>query len=58
MTLDPAIGRTEGDPEIRELLAASVGINLAMDFLPEAFAFNPLLRPGPDCGSGLPHRLV
>ena len=47
MTLDPAIGRTEGDPEIRELLAASAGINLAMDFLPEAFAFNPLLRPGP-----------
>ena len=48
MTLDPAIGRTEGDPEIRDLLAASAGINLAMHFLPEAFAFNPLLRPGPD----------
>ena len=47
MDLDPAIGRTEGDPEIRELLAASAGVNLGMDFLPEAFAFNPLLRPGP-----------
>lgn len=48
MTLDPAIGRNEGDPEIRDLLQASAGLNLAMDFLPEAFAFNPLLRPGPD----------
>lgn len=48
MALDPAIARTEGDPEIRDLLAASSGLNLAMDFLPEAFAFNPLLRPGPD----------
>jgi hypothetical protein len=33
MDLDTAIGRNEPDPEIRDLLLASVGLNLGMDFL-------------------------
>ena len=32
--LDPALGRAEPDGEIRELLKASAGLNLGMDYLP------------------------
>lgn len=48
--LDPAIGRNEPHEEIQDLLAASEGLNLAMDFLPGALAFDPLLadRTDPD----------
>src|SRR6201996_675851 len=31
--LDPAFGRTEPDPEIQDLLKASVGLNLALHYL-------------------------
>lgn len=48
LELDPAFGRTEGDPEILALLHASAGLNLGMAFLPMAFAFSPLLEPAPD----------
>jgi hypothetical protein len=41
MDLDEAIGRNEADPEIRDLLMASVGLNLGMDFLPGATMFDP-----------------
>lgn len=41
MELDEAIGRNEPDPEIRDLLLASVGLNLGMDFLPGATMFDP-----------------
>ena len=34
VTLDPDIGRTEPDGEIRDLLKASVGLNLGVDYLP------------------------
>lgn len=44
MTLDPALGKNERDPEIRELLTASSGLNLALRYLPSAFAFNELLK--------------
>jgi len=39
--VDSALGRNEGDPEIRSLLDASVGLNLAMDFLPGSVMFDP-----------------
>lgn len=45
--LDPAIGRNERDPEIQDLLHASVGLNLGFAFLPQASAFNLLLKPKP-----------
>ena len=39
--LDPAIATAEPDPEIQDLLRASAGTNLGVDFLPEALPFNP-----------------
>ncbi len=46
--LDPILGRSEGDPEIQELIAASAGLNLALDYLPGSFAFEPAVGPLPD----------
>lgn len=41
MEVDAALGRNEPDPEIRELLKASVGLNLALDYLPGSIMFDP-----------------
>src|SRR3984893_11685547 len=35
--LDPVLGRNEPDPEIKDLINASAGLNLALDFLPGSF---------------------
>jgi HipA-like protein len=40
--LDPRIGVSEPDPEIQDLLRASEGVNLGVDFLPGSFGFDPL----------------
>lgn len=40
--LDPQLGVREPDEEIQDLLVASVGLNLAVDFLPGALGFEPL----------------
>jgi hypothetical protein len=42
MELDPVLGRSEPDFEIQNLLKASAGLNLALDFLPGALAFDAL----------------
>lgn len=39
--VDTALADTEPDPEIQELIRASGGTNLAIDYLPGAFAFDP-----------------
>jgi hypothetical protein len=39
--LDPALGRAEPDPEIQDLLLASPGTNLGVDFLPGALPYSP-----------------
>lgn len=39
--VDPALGRNEPDGEIQDLITASAGLNLAVDFLPGALAFDP-----------------
>ena len=39
--VDAALGRTEPDEEVRDLLRASVGLNLAMDYLPGSVMFDP-----------------
>ena len=39
--MDAVLGRTEPDPEIRELLRASAGLNLGLDYLPGALNFDP-----------------
>jgi hypothetical protein len=41
-TLDPRIALSEPDPEIQDLLRASEGLNLAVDFLPGSAGFDPL----------------
>lgn len=41
MEVDATLGRNEPDPEIRDLLQASVGLNLAVDFLPGSVMFDP-----------------
>jgi hypothetical protein len=42
MELDPVLGRSEPDYEIRSLIKASAGLNLALDYLPGALEFNLL----------------
>jgi len=39
--LDEAFGRAERDPEIQIPLKASAGLNLALDYLPGSFMFDP-----------------
>lgn len=46
--LDPALGRNEPDGEIRDLLKASAGLNLALDYLPGSVTFDPVADPAPD----------
>ena len=40
--LDPRIAVSEPDPEIQDLLRASEGLNLGVDFLPGSSGFDPL----------------
>jgi hypothetical protein len=44
LEVDAAFGRTEGDPEIRELLARSAGLNLGVGYLGGAVGFDPAAR--------------
>jgi hypothetical protein len=46
--LNQALGPSEPDAEIRDLLTASAGLNLGLCYLPNAFAFNLLLQPPPE----------
>lgn len=39
--LDSAFGRTEPDPEIQDLLKASVGLNIALHYLSGSITFDP-----------------
>jgi hypothetical protein len=50
MELDPQLGAAEPDPEIQELIAASGGRNVALDFLPGALTYSPAAgdAPAPD----------
>jgi hypothetical protein len=46
--LDPQLGAAEPDPEIQDLIAASGGRNVALDFLPGALTYSPAVGPAPD----------
>jgi hypothetical protein len=46
--LDPVLSNAEPDPEIQELLKASAGLNLALDYLPGSLAFAPAASPMPE----------
>lgn len=49
LDLDPEIGRREPDQEVQELLQASSGINLGMDFLPGSLGYDGVAwRPPPE----------
>jgi hypothetical protein len=47
-TVDPALARAEPDPEIQELIEASAGENLGVDFLPGALPFTAAADIDPD----------
>lgn len=52
--LDPELARTEPDPEIQDLLRASAGLNLALDYLPGSVMFDPLAeKPDADLASAI-----
>ena len=42
VNLDPDIAKTEPDPEIQDLIRASGGLNLGLDYLPGSVMFNPV----------------
>lgn len=44
MNIDPTLGRNEPDYEIRQLLKASAGLNLALDYLPGSVTFDLAAR--------------
>jgi hypothetical protein len=46
--IDPVLGAAEPDPEIQELITASAGSNLGVDFLPGALPYTPAGRWVPD----------
>ncbi len=43
--LDPELARSEPDPEIQDLIRASAGLNLALDYLPGSLGFDPIATP-------------
>jgi hypothetical protein len=50
--LDAELARTEPDPEIQDLIRSSAGLNLALDYLPSAVTFDPLVhQPAADLAS-------
>lgn len=50
--LDADLARTEPDPEIADLIRASGGLNLGLDYLPGSVAFDPVVeRPAADLAS-------
>jgi hypothetical protein len=52
VNLDPEIAKTEPDPEIQDLIRASGGLNLGLDYLPGSIMFNPVAdKPDADLAS-------
>ena len=52
--LDPDLARTEPDPEIQDLIRASGGLNVALDYLPGAVTFDPVThRPATALASAI-----
>ena len=52
VNLDPEIAKTEPDPEIQDLIRASGGVNLGLDYLPGSVMFDPVAeKPNADLAS-------
>ena len=47
VTLDARIAKYEADEEVQDLLTASVGLNLGVDFLPGSFGYDGSRPPSP-----------
>jgi hypothetical protein len=48
LDLDPEIARYEADEEVQDLINASTGLNLGIDFLPGSFGYDPTSTPDAD----------
>ena len=48
ISLDPRIAKYEADEEVQDLLTASVGTNLGVDFLPGSLGYDGSRPPDPD----------
>lgn len=55
--LDPQIGRREPDQEVQELLQASAGLNLGIDFLPRSLGYDGIGWRPPPAEAALVHWL-
>ena len=53
LELDAAIAKYEADEEVQDLLLASVGLNLGVDFLPGAFGFDSSSSPDPQTAAAM-----
>ena len=53
MELDPELARAEPDPEIQDLIRASGGLNLGMDFLPGSLPYSPAQPPEPELAAAV-----
>ena len=52
--LDPDLARTEPDREIQDVIRASGGLNVALDYLPGAVTFDPMIhQPTPTLASAI-----
>ncbi len=52
--LAPELARTEPDPEIQDLIRASAGLNLALDYLPGSVTFDPVVeKPDAELASSI-----
>ena len=58
LDLDPEIARYEADEEVQDLLNASPGLNLGVDFLPGAFGFDGTEPPTARSGAGVGARVL
>ena len=48
LDVDPEIARYEADEAVQDLINASAGLNLGIDFLPGSFGFDPSAEPDPE----------
>jgi hypothetical protein len=51
VTLDAQIARYEADEEVQDLLNASIGLNLGVDFLPGSFGYDGSVPPPEDAAA-------
>jgi hypothetical protein len=51
--LDAAIGKYEADEEVQDLLTASIGLNLGVDFLPGSFGYDAAYRPDAEVAASI-----